>query len=63
VYIYNVAAQETVKYRAKFGWPLVNDVAPLTKPNAKPTQNPLNLLWCPNSELISAASEQKFAIL
>jgi len=30
--IYNVAAQETAKHGAKFGWPRVSDVAAVTKP-------------------------------
>jgi len=31
--LYSVAAQETAKHRAKFGWPPVSDVAAvLTKP-------------------------------
>jgi len=30
--IHSVAAQETAKRRAKFGWPLVNNVAAATKP-------------------------------
>ena len=30
--IYSVPAQETTKHRAKFGWPLLSDVAALTKP-------------------------------
>ena len=29
--IYSVAAEETAKHRAKFGWPPVNDVAAVTK--------------------------------
>jgi len=33
--IYSVAAQETAKHRAKFGWPPVNDVAAVTKPRCK----------------------------
>ena len=33
--IYSVAAQETAKHRAKFGWPPVNDVAAVTKPRRK----------------------------
>ena len=31
-FIYNVAAQETIKHRAKFGWPPVSDVAAVAKP-------------------------------
>jgi len=31
-YIYSVAAQETIKHRAKFGWPPVSDVAAVAKP-------------------------------
>jgi len=30
--IYSVAAQETAKHCAKFGWPLTSDVAAVTKP-------------------------------
>jgi len=30
--IYNVAAQETAKHRAKFGWLPLSDVAAVTKP-------------------------------
>ena len=30
--IYSVAAQEMAKHRAKFGWPLVSDVAAVTLP-------------------------------
>jgi len=30
--IYDVPAQETAKYRARFGWPPVSDVAAVTKP-------------------------------
>jgi len=30
--IYSVPAQEMAKHRAKFGWPLVSDVAAVTKP-------------------------------
>ena len=30
--IYSVPAQETAKHRAKFCWPLVSDVAAVTKP-------------------------------
>ena len=29
--IHSVAAQETAKHRAKFGWPPVNDVAAITR--------------------------------
>jgi len=35
---YSVAAQEMAKHCAKFGWPLVNDVAAVTKP--KRTRSP-----------------------
>jgi len=34
--IYNVAAQETAKRRAKFGWPPVSDVAAVTKTRRNP---------------------------
>ena len=30
--IYSVAAQQTAKHRVKFGWPLVSDIAAVTKP-------------------------------
>jgi len=30
--VYSVAAQETAKHRAKFGWSPVSDVAAVTKP-------------------------------
>ena len=30
--VYSVPAQETAKHRAKFGWPLVSDIAAVTKP-------------------------------
>jgi len=30
--VYNVAARETAKHRAKFGWPPVSDVAAVTLP-------------------------------
>jgi len=30
--IYSVPAQQTAKHRAKFGWPVVSDVAAVTKP-------------------------------
>jgi len=30
--VYSVAAQEMAKHRAKFGWPLVSDVAAVTLP-------------------------------
>jgi len=33
--VYSVAAQETAKHRAKFGWPSVSDVAAVTKPRRK----------------------------
>jgi len=33
--IYNVAAQETAKHRAKFGWPRVSDVAAVTLPRCE----------------------------
>ena len=56
--IYSVAAQKTAKHRAKFGWPTLNDVAPLTKPR------PAEICWgAPNSEPFSAASGPKLAIL
>jgi len=35
MYIYSVAAYETVKHRTKFGWPPVNDVAAVMKAYAK----------------------------
>jgi len=33
--VYSVAAQETAKHRAKFGWPPVSDVAAVTKARRK----------------------------
>ena len=42
--IYSVAAQETAKHRARFGWPPVNDVASVAKPRRKTRWN---LLGCP----------------
>ena len=47
MYIYNVAAQEMVKHRAKFGWPPVNDVAPLTKPRRKTHAKPVEFAVVP----------------
>ena len=41
--IYNVPAQETAKYRAKYGWPPVSDVAAVTKPRR---EIHWNLLGC-----------------
>ena len=41
--MYSVAAQETAKHRAKFGWPPMSDVA-VTKPRR---ETRLNLLGCP----------------
>jgi len=32
MYIHIVAAQETAKHHAKFGWPPVTDIAAVTKP-------------------------------
>ena len=52
--IYNVAAQEMVKHRAKFGWPPVNDVAAVTKPRR---ETRWNMLTPP--EPISAVSGPK----
>ena len=61
--VYNVPAQETAKYRAKFGWLLLSDVAALTKPRAK-TRNLLKSAGVPQTnEPISAASQPKFTIL
>jgi len=51
--IYSVAAQETAKHRAQFGWPPVSDVAAVTKPRRQ-TQAPAR---------ISAVSGPTFAIL
>jgi len=43
VYIYSIAAQETAKHRAKFGWPPVTDVTAVTKKRRETRQN---LLGC-----------------
>jgi len=44
--MYSVAAQETAKHRAKFGWLPVSDVAALTSQDAKPVET----FWgAPNS--------------
>jgi len=43
---YSVAAEETAKHRAKFGWPPVNDVAAVTKARRETRRN---LLGAPNS--------------
>ena len=60
----NVAAQETAKYCAKFGWPPVNDVADGRSANEVKTPNPLKLAGVPQTpEPISAASGLKFTIL
>ena len=42
--LYNVPAQETAKHYAKFGWPLVSDVAAVTKASR---ETRWNLLDCP----------------
>jgi len=42
--IYSVAAQETAKHRAMFGWPSVNDVPAVTKPRCETRRI---LLGCP----------------
>jgi len=42
--IYSVPSQETAKDRAKFGWPLMSDVAAETKARC---ETRLNLLGCP----------------
>ena len=34
--IYSVAAHETAKHRAKFGWPPVSDIAAVTKARESP---------------------------
>ena len=61
VYICSVAAQDTAKHRAKFGWPPLNNVAPPTKPRC---ETPLNFARVPQTpEPISAASGPKFTIL
>jgi len=54
------------KHRAKFGWPLMNDVAAVTLPRVKTakTRNQLKLAGLPQTTaLISAASGPKFTIL
>jgi len=43
-YIYSVAAQETAKHRAKFGWLPLNTVAAVTKPRR---DTRWNMLGCP----------------
>jgi len=59
--IYSVAARETAKHRAKYGWPPVSDVAAVTKPI---TRNPSKFAGVPQTnETISAVSGPKFAIL
>jgi len=42
--IYTVPVQETVKHRAKFGWPALSDVVAVTKPRC---ETRWNLLGCP----------------
>jgi len=42
--IYTAPAQETAKHRAKFGWPVVSDVAAVTKARCKTCWN---FLGCP----------------
>jgi len=51
--IHSVAAQETAKHRAQFGWPPLNDVAAVTKPRRETFES----CWgAPNSRTaISAA--------
>ena len=57
---YTAPAQETAKYRAKFGWLPLSDVAAV---KAK-TQNPLKFAVVPQTrQLISAVSGLKFTIL
>jgi len=51
--IYSVPAQEMAKYRPKFGWLLLSDIAAVTKPRY---ETRWNLLGAPNYEPISAAS-------
>ena len=59
--VYSVPAQETAKYRAKFDWPPVSDVAAVTL--AKP-RNPLKLAGVlQTTRPISAAGGLKFTIL
>jgi len=59
--VYSVPAQETAKRRAKFGWPLVNDVVAVTKPRC---ENPLKFAGVHQTrQQILAASGPKFAIL
>jgi len=36
--MYSLAAEETAKHRAKFGWPPVSDVAAVTSQDAKPVE-------------------------
>jgi len=56
-------AQKTAKHRAKFGWPLVSDVAAVTKDEGK-TRNPLKFAWLPQTgKPISAVIGPKFVIL
>jgi len=43
--VYSVPVQETAKHRAKFGWPLVSDVAAVTKAKH---ETRWNLQTCPN---------------
>ena len=45
LYRYSVPAHETAKYRAKFGWPPLSDVAVVTKPRLETCS--WNLLGCP----------------
>jgi len=63
--VYSIPAQETAKYRAKFGWPLVSDVTALTKPRRETNWN---LLGCPKLQnrsqpLVGQSLGPKFAIL
>jgi len=58
-----VSAQEMVKHRAKFGWPLVSDVRRRCSKEVK-TRKPLKFAGVSHSaEPISAVSGPKFAIL
>ena len=56
--IYSVPAQETAKHRAKFAWPLLSDIAAVTKARC---ETHLNLLGCrkltkPSQQLVGRSS-------
>jgi len=58
--IYTAPAQETAKYRAKFGWPMVNDVAAVMKARRKTLKFPV----VPQTgKPVSVVSRPKIAIL